>query len=124
VLGLPWDSPISSFFRQQQQCIYLKKYKVYNTLCPANSYNANLGTTRLSIKTLLNYIRKKKEIQKHTERNTLHINSSTGDFAIWKSRLSLIMTNPGLNIANRGINFIPRLDSVPESSIKTNLGIN
>ena len=38
----------------------LKKYKVYNTLCPANTYNANLGRTRLSIKTLLNYIRKKK----------------------------------------------------------------
>ena len=33
--------------QQQQQCIYLKKYKVYNTLCPANSYNANLGRTRL-----------------------------------------------------------------------------
>ena len=23
------------------------KFKVYNTLCPANSYNANLGRTRL-----------------------------------------------------------------------------
>ena len=33
--------------QQQQQCIYLKKYKVYNTSCPANSYNANLGRTRL-----------------------------------------------------------------------------
>ena len=33
---------------QQQQCINLKKYKVYNTLCPAISYNAaNLGRTRL-----------------------------------------------------------------------------
>ena len=32
---------------EQQQCIFLKKYKVYNTLCPANSYNANLGRTRL-----------------------------------------------------------------------------
>ena len=58
--------------QQQQQCIYLKKYKVYNTLCPAMSYNAaNLGRTRLLIKTLLNYIRKKKEkkyknIQKET----------------------------------------------------------
>ena len=31
---------------------------------------------------------------------------------------------PGLNIVNRGINFIRRLDSVPESTIKTNLGIN
>ena len=70
--------------QQQQQCIYLKKYKVCNTLCPANGYNANLGRTRLQIKTLLNYIRKKegKEIQKHIERNTLHINSSTGDFVI------------------------------------------
>ena len=58
--------------QQQQQCIYLKKYQVYNTSCPANSYNANLGRTRLSIKALLNYIRKE-EIQKHTERNTLHI---------------------------------------------------
>ena len=28
-------------------CIYLKKYKVYKTSCPANSYNANLGRTRL-----------------------------------------------------------------------------
>ena len=33
--------------QQQHQCIDLKKYKVYNTLCPANSYNANLGRTRL-----------------------------------------------------------------------------
>ena len=33
--------------QQQQQCIYLKKYKVYNTLCPANSYNANLDRTGL-----------------------------------------------------------------------------
>ena len=48
-----------------------KKYKVYNTLCPANSYNGNLGRARLSIKTLLNYIKKRKEkkynnIQKET----------------------------------------------------------
>ena len=28
-------------------CVYLKKYKVYKTSCPANSYNANLGRTRL-----------------------------------------------------------------------------
>ena len=50
----------------------------------ASSYNANLGRTRLKIKTLLNYTRKKKrkEIQKRTERNTLHINSPTGDFVI------------------------------------------
>ena len=35
--------------RQQQQCIYLKKYnyKVYNTLCPANSYYSIPGRTRL-----------------------------------------------------------------------------
>ena len=26
-----------------------------------------------------------------------------------------------LNLANRGINLFPRLDSVPESTIKTNL---
>ena len=30
-----------------------------------------------------------------------------------------IIANPGINIANRGIKFIPRLDSVPESTIKT-----
>ena len=30
--------------QQQQQCIYLKKYKVYNTLSPSNSYNANPGS--------------------------------------------------------------------------------
>ena len=29
--------------------MYLKKYKVYNTLCPANSYNANLGRTILYV---------------------------------------------------------------------------
>ena len=54
-------------------------------LCPANSYKANLGRTKtLNKKTLLNYIRekKRKEIQKHTERNILHIDSSTGDFVI------------------------------------------
>ena len=35
-----------------------------------------------------------------------------------------IIAYPGFNIANRGINFIPRLDFVPESTIKTNLGTN
>ena len=35
-----------------------------------------------------------------------------------ESRLS------GLNIANRGMNFIPLLDSVLESTVKTNLGVN
>ena len=30
----------------------------------------------------------------------------------------------GLNLANRGIHFVPRLDSVPESMINLNLGIN
>ena len=34
------------------------------------------------------------------------------------------ITDSGLNIASRGINFIPGLDSVHESTIKTNLGIN
>ena len=33
--------------QQQQQSIYLKKYSYNYTLCPANSYNANLGRTRL-----------------------------------------------------------------------------
>ena len=33
--------------QQQQQCIYLQNYKIYNTLCPANRYNANLGRTKL-----------------------------------------------------------------------------
>ena len=35
-----------------------------------------------------------------------------------------ISANQGLNIANRWINFIPLLDSVPESTINLNLGIN
>ena len=35
-----------------------------------------------------------------------------------------ISANQGLNLANRGINFIPRLDTVPESTININLGIN
>jgi len=35
-----------------------------------------------------------------------------------------ISANPGLNISNQQINFIPRLHSVPESTIKTNLGVN
>ena len=35
-----------------------------------------------------------------------------------------IIANPGLNIANRGINIIPQIDSVPESMIKTNLRRN
>ena len=35
-----------------------------------------------------------------------------------------ISANRGLNIANRRINFIPLLDSVPESTINLNLGIN
>ena len=35
-----------------------------------------------------------------------------------------ISANRGLNLANRGIHFVPRLDSVPESIINLNLGIN
>ena len=35
-----------------------------------------------------------------------------------------ISANPGLNLTNRGIHFAARLDSVPESMINLNLGIN
>ena len=35
------------YFMFHVSCIYLKKYKVYKTSYPANSYNANLGRTRL-----------------------------------------------------------------------------
>ena len=35
-----------------------------------------------------------------------------------------ISANRGLNLATRETNFIPRLDSVPESTINLNLGIN
>ena len=35
-----------------------------------------------------------------------------------------ISANRGLNLANRGTHFIPRLDTVPESTININLGIN
>ena len=35
-----------------------------------------------------------------------------------------ISANRGLNLANRGIHFVPRLDTVPESMINLNLGIN
>ena len=42
-----WKSINNNNNKQKQQSIYLKKYKVYYTLCPANSYNANLGRTRL-----------------------------------------------------------------------------
>ena len=35
-----------------------------------------------------------------------------------------ISANRGLNLANRGIHFVSRLDSVPESMINLNLGIN
>ena len=35
-----------------------------------------------------------------------------------------ISANRGLNLANRGIHFVPRLDPVPESIININLGIN
>ena len=35
-----------------------------------------------------------------------------------------ISANQGLNLANREIHFVPRLDSAPESMINLNLGIN
>ena len=38
--------------QQQQQCIYLQNYKVDNTLFPTNSYNANLGKSKLKINTI------------------------------------------------------------------------
>ena len=41
-----------------------KKYKVYNTLCPANSYNGNLGRARLNKDVIeLHKKKKRKEIQ-------------------------------------------------------------
>ena len=33
----------AGYQQQQQQCIYLQDYKVYNTLGSANSFYANLG---------------------------------------------------------------------------------
>ena len=38
-----WKRPWKQ--QQRQQCIHLQNYKVYNTLCPANSFYANLGRT-------------------------------------------------------------------------------
>ena len=38
--------------------------------------------------------------------------------------ISTNVADRGLNLANRGINVIPRLDSVPESTINFNLGMN
>ena len=38
-----WKRPCKQ--QQRQQCIHLQNYKVYNTLCPANSFYANLGRT-------------------------------------------------------------------------------
>ena len=35
-----------------------------------------------------------------------------------------ISANRRLNLANRGIHFVPRLDSVAESMINLNVGIN
>ena len=35
-----------------------------------------------------------------------------------------ISANRVLNLANRGIHFVPRFDPVPESMINLNLGIN
>ena len=41
-LAMPSPPPTP---RPPQQCIGLQNYKVYNTLCPANSFYANLGRT-------------------------------------------------------------------------------
>ena len=35
-----------------------------------------------------------------------------------------VSANRGLNLANRGIHFFPRLDSVPERIVNLNLGIH
>ena len=57
----------NNYQQQQQYCIYLKKYKVYNTLCPANSYNANLGRTRLKLNKDVIKLHKKKKKRKEIQ---------------------------------------------------------
>ena len=50
---------------------FLKKHKVYNTLCPKNSYNANPGRTKIINKSVIKLQKekgKKKVIQQHTEK--------------------------------------------------------
>ena len=56
-------------------------------------------------------------------RGILHIHLVTGHYQARVPRKP-ISANRGLNLANRGIHFVPRFDPVPESMINLNLGIN
>ena len=58
---------------------YLKNHKVYNTLCPANSYNANLGK-KVQIKGVIKLHKKERKENKYnnTQKEKPHANSSTG----------------------------------------------
>ena len=68
---------------------YLKNHKVYNTLCPANSYNANLGK-KVQIKALLTYIRKnEKKTNTTTHRKKNHTQTRAQGFCCQKKRLKL-----------------------------------
>ena len=53
--------------------------ETYNVLCPANSYSANLGGTKIVNKGVikLRIKQKKEEKYNNTERKTPHSNSST-----------------------------------------------
>ena len=43
----PWGKGSWPFCFGQENVFYLKNHEVYNTLCPANSYNGNLGRTKI-----------------------------------------------------------------------------
>ena len=49
--------------QQQQQSILFKIHKSYNILCPANSYSANLGRTKIINKGVIKW-RQLRERQK------------------------------------------------------------
>ena len=72
---------------------YLKNHKVYNTLYPENSYNANLGRTKIINKGVIK-LHKKKEKEKKLYNNTQKENNPTHKLKHWgfvirKKRLKL-----------------------------------
>ena len=93
-------------------------HKVYNTLCPANSYNANLGRAKIINKDVIKLHkqkRKRKEIQQHTERKTPHTNSSTVVLLLEKKRLKLqleVYTTHWVNFLKYSILYIGNIQKI------------
>ena len=76
-----YDQILKQLNNNNNNELYLKNHKVYNTLYPANSYNSNLGRTKIINKGVIKLHKKKGKEKKYS--NTQKENNPTHKLKHW-----------------------------------------